>query len=137
MKYIKHLSELNKLTVWYVTSVSGFMGWYVALFWEDYRYFCCSSQNNLMKGEIFLWSVSKIIDLKSLLKSPLSGKGAFDISSSNCPSLILSSFCFSFESELTTRSFQLMCNYQSWSIHLNKFRINLGHIRLRSVTIII
>ena len=27
-----------------------------------------------MKGEIFLWSVSKIIDLKSLLKSALTGK---------------------------------------------------------------
>ena len=33
-----------------------------------------------MKGEIFLWSVSKIIDLKSLLKPALSGKDAFDIS---------------------------------------------------------
>ena len=32
-----------------------------------------------MKGEIFLWSVSKIIDLKSLLKSALTGKDAFDI----------------------------------------------------------
>ena len=73
------------------------MGWYVALFWEDYRYFCCSSQNNLMKGEIFLWSVSKIIDLKSLLKSALTGKDVFDISSWSCPSFILSSFCFSFD----------------------------------------
>ena len=34
-----------------------------------------------MKGEIFLWSVSKITDLKSLLKSALTGKDAFDISS--------------------------------------------------------
>ena len=33
-----------------------------------------------MKGKIFLWSVSKIIDLKSLLKSALTGKDAFDIS---------------------------------------------------------
>ena len=43
--------------------------------------FLLSSQNNLMKGESFLWSVSKIIDLKSLLKSALTGKDAFDISS--------------------------------------------------------
>ena len=34
-----------------------------------------------MKGEIAFWSVSKIIDLKSLLKSALTGKDAFDISS--------------------------------------------------------
>ena len=34
-----------------------------------------------MKGEIVFWSVSKIIDLKSLLKSALTGKDAFDISS--------------------------------------------------------
>ena len=76
MKLIKHLSQLNKSTVWYVTAVLGFMGWYVALFWEDCKYFCCSSQNNLMKSEIFLWAVSKIIDLKSLLKSALTGKDA-------------------------------------------------------------
>ena len=85
------------MTVWYATSVSGFMGWYVALFWEDYRYFCYSSQNNLMKGEIFLWSVSKIIDLKSLLKSALTGKEAFDISLRSYASFVLSSFCFSFQ----------------------------------------
>ena len=29
-----------------------------------------------MKGEIFIWSVSKTIDLKSLLKSVLTGKDA-------------------------------------------------------------
>ena len=85
------MSELNKLTAWYVTSVSGFMGWCVALFWEDCRYFCCCSQNNLLKGEIFLWSVWEITDLKSLLKSALTGKDAFDISSWSCPSFILSS----------------------------------------------
>ena len=41
-----------------------------------------------MKGEILIWSVSKIIDLKSLLKSALksaqinkTGKDTFDISS--------------------------------------------------------
>ena len=34
-----------------------------------------------MKGEIVFSSVSKIIDLKSLLKSALTGKDAFDISS--------------------------------------------------------
>ena len=34
-----------------------------------------------MKGEIFLWSVSKIINLKSLLKSALTGKNDIDISS--------------------------------------------------------
>ena len=34
-----------------------------------------------MKGEIFIWSVSKIINLKSLLKSALTDKDAFDISS--------------------------------------------------------
>ena len=79
--------------MWYVTSVSGFMGWYGALFWEDYRCYCCSSQNKLiMKGEIFLWSVLKI-DLKSLLKSALTGKNAFDVSSWSCPSFISSSFC--------------------------------------------
>ena len=33
-----------------------------------------------MKGEIFIWPVSKIIDLKSLLKSAVTGKDAFDIS---------------------------------------------------------
>ena len=33
-----------------------------------------------MKGEIFLWSVSKIIDLKSFPKSALTDKDAFDIS---------------------------------------------------------
>ena len=87
-----HLSELNKLTVWYVTSLSGFMEWYVELFWEDCRYFCCSSQNNLMKGEIFLWSVSKIIALKSLLKSALTDKDAFDIYFWSSPNFILSSF---------------------------------------------
>ena len=79
--------------MWYVTSVSGFMGWYGALFWEDYRCYCCSSQTKLiMKGEIFLWSVLKI-DLKSLLKSALTGKNAFDVSSWSCPSFISSSFC--------------------------------------------
>ena len=97
MKKIKHLSDLNKLTVWYVTSVPGFACWYVALFWEGYIYFCCPSENNLMKGAIFLWSVSKIVDLKTLLKSALTGKNAFDFSSWNCPSFILSSFCFSFD----------------------------------------
>ena len=35
MKQIKHLTELNKLTVGYVTSASGFMGWYVALLKKD------------------------------------------------------------------------------------------------------
>ena len=34
-----------------------------------------------MKGEIFICSVSKIINLKPLLKSALTGKDAFDISS--------------------------------------------------------
>ena len=96
MRQIKHLPELNILTVWYVTSVSRIMRWYVALFWEDCRYFCCSSQNNLMKGEIFLWSVSKIIDLKSLLKSALTGKDAFDIFSWSYPSFILI-LCFPFD----------------------------------------
>ena len=62
----------------------GFMEWYVALFWEDCRYFCVSYQNNLMKGESFLCSVFKIIDSKSLLKSALTGKDAFDISSWSC-----------------------------------------------------
>ena len=71
--------------------------WYVAIFLEDYRYFCCSSQNNLIKGEIFLWSVSKINDLKSLLRSALTRKDAFDISSWSCLSFILSSCCFSFD----------------------------------------
>ena len=60
------------------------MEWYVALFWEDCRYFCVSYQNNLMKGESFLCSVFKIIDSKSLLKSALTGKDAFDISSWSC-----------------------------------------------------
>ena len=96
MKTIKHLSEVNKLTFWYVTSASGFIEWW-ALFWENYRYFSCSSQNNLTKGEIFLCSVSKIINLKSLLKSALTGKNAFDISLWSCQSFILSSFCFSFD----------------------------------------
>ena len=89
IKQMKHLPELNILTVWYVTSVSGFTGWYVALFWEDYEYFCWSSLNNLMKGENFLWSVSKMIEMKSLLKSELIGKDAFDISSWSGPSFIL------------------------------------------------
>ena len=60
------------------------MEWHVALFWEDCRYFCVSYQNNLMKGESFLCSVFKIIDSKSLLKSALTGKDAFDISSWSC-----------------------------------------------------
>ena len=50
-----------------------------------------------MKGEIMLWSVSKITDLKSLLKWAPTGKGAFEISSWSCPSFILGSFCFSFD----------------------------------------
>ena len=33
-----------------------------------------------MKGDIFLWSVSEIIDLKALLKSAQTGKDAVDIS---------------------------------------------------------
>ena len=57
------------------------MGLYLTLFGEDCRYFCCSSQNHLMKSEIFIWSVSKIIYLKSLFKSALTGKDAFDITS--------------------------------------------------------
>ena len=91
---MKHLIKLNWLTVSYVTSLSWFMGWYVALFWEDCRCFCCSSQNNLMKGEIFLWSVSKKVYLNSLLKSTLTGKHDFDISSRSCPSFILSFLFF-------------------------------------------
>ena len=118
MKKIKHLSGLNKLTVWYVTSVSGFVGWYIALFWEDYRYFCCSSQNNLMKGEIILWSVSKIIDLKSLLKLGLTGKNAFDISSWSCPSCTLSSFGFSLD------KFELLI------LGVLKKFVKLGHLSL-------
>ena len=118
MKKIKHLSELNKLTVWYATSVQGFVGWYVALFWKDYRYFCCSSQNNHMKGEIFLWAVTKISDLKSLLKSALTVKNAFDISSWSCPSFILSYFCFSFD------KFELLILGA-----LKKF-VKLGHLSL-------
>ena len=50
-----------------------------------------------MMGEIFLWSVSKIIDLKSWIKSALNGKDAFDIFSWSCLTFILSSFCFSFD----------------------------------------
>ena len=42
-------------------------------------------------SEIFLSSVPKITDLKSLLKSALTGKDAFDISLQSCPSFILSS----------------------------------------------
>ena len=53
MKYIKHLPELNKLTFWYVTLASGFLGWYVAFLIKDCRYFCCCSKINLMKGKFF------------------------------------------------------------------------------------
>ena len=49
----KHLSELNKLTVWYVASVSGFMGWYVALLIKDCGCFCCSSKITHTKGKFF------------------------------------------------------------------------------------
>ena len=84
-------SELNILTVWYATSVSVFMGWYLASCWEDCRYFYCFSQSKLLKGKSFPWSVPKIINLESLLKSALTGKYAFKISSRSCPSFIL---CF-------------------------------------------
>ena len=36
--------------------VSGLMGWYVALLIKDCRYFCCSSNINLIKGKDFLVS---------------------------------------------------------------------------------
>ena len=92
-------NEANKTFVktTYIDCLICNMGWSVALFWENYRYFRCSSQNNLMKGGIFLWSVSKIVDLKLLLKLALTGKDIFNISSWSCPCFILRSFCFSFD----------------------------------------
>ena len=44
---------------------------------EHCRFYCSSSQNNLIKGKTFFWFVPKIIDLKSLLKSALAGKETF------------------------------------------------------------
>ena len=87
----KKLVRIKNINVWYLTSVSGFLGWHVALIWEDSRYFYCSSQINHMKDETFLWSFPKVIDLNSLLKSTLAGKGAFDISSWSFPNFIFSS----------------------------------------------
>ena len=55
----KHLSELNKLTLWCVTSASGFMEWYAALLIKDCRYFWWYSKINLMKGKFFFGQYPK------------------------------------------------------------------------------
>ena len=93
------------------------MGWYVALFWEDCKYFCCSSQNNLMKSEIFLWAVSKIIDVKSLLKSALTGKDAL-----------------MFLLEVVLTSFQVLCRsfhkFELYALVVLKKFMRLGRLSL-------
>ena len=52
----KHLSELNKLTIWHAASASVFMGSYVSLLIKDCRYFFCSSKTNLWRLNISLVS---------------------------------------------------------------------------------
>ena len=69
MKQIKQLSELNKLTVWYVISALGFMGWYVALLIKDYTFFAAPPKS---------WRVNFYLVI--LHKLALTGKDAFDIS---------------------------------------------------------
>ena len=55
------------MTVWYITSASGFMGWFVALLTKDCRYFCCYSKINLMKGKFLSFRHSEVCEIRAFV----------------------------------------------------------------------